>query len=125
MSFGSRLKQRRKEMGLKQRELGKLLGITGSAIGNYENDFSSPKADILFKAFEVLHCDANYLFQDEMKKSSAPAQIKTRELTPDKIELLADYDLLNDDGKIAARSAVKGFTYAPNYKKSSDSEKLA
>lgn len=66
MSFGTRLRERREALHLKQSELGKLLGITGSAIGNYENGVSSPKADILYRVFDVLECDANYLFQDEM-----------------------------------------------------------
>lgn len=71
MSFGSRLKEKREELGLKQGELGKMLGVTGSAIGNYENGISSPKADILYRVFDVLKCDANFLFQDEMKAFQA------------------------------------------------------
>lgn len=68
MSFGTRLREKREELGMKQSELGKLLGVTGSAIGNYENGVSSPKADILYRVFDVLHCDANYLFQDEIRE---------------------------------------------------------
>lgn len=49
MSFGSRLRERREILDLKQSDLGKLLGITGAAIGNYENDISTPKADILYR----------------------------------------------------------------------------
>lgn len=67
MSFGTRMRERRESLGLKQSELGELLGITGSAIGNYETGISSPKADILYRVFDVLKCDANYLFQDEMR----------------------------------------------------------
>lgn len=69
MSFGSRLRERREELGLKQSELGKMLGITGSAIGNYENGISSPKADILYQVFDVLKCDANYLFQADLAEA--------------------------------------------------------
>ena len=72
MSFGTRLRARREELGLKQAELGKMLGVTGAAIGNYENGVSSPKADILYQVFDVLKCDANYLFQDEMKELDSP-----------------------------------------------------
>jgi len=99
MSFGSRLKQKRKEKGLKQSELGKLLGVTGSAIGNYENDFSSPKADILYKVFDVLHCDANFLFQDEMKNSPDPAQTESEELTNAEKHLIDNLRSLNNDGQ--------------------------
>ena len=74
MSFGSRLRERREALSLKQSELGKLLGVTGSAIGNYENGVSSPKADVLYKVFDVLQCDANYLFQDEMEKENASSE---------------------------------------------------
>ena len=84
-------------MGLKQSELGQLLGVTGSAIGNYENNFSSPKADILFKAFEVLHCDANFLFQDEMKKSPASEGAGDQDIFLD--ELTKNYKALNRDGQ--------------------------
>lgn len=99
MSFGSRLKQKRKEKGLKQSELGKLLGVTGSAIGNYENDFSSPKADILYKVFDVLHCDANFLFQDEMKNSPDPAQTESEELTNAEKHLIDNLRCLNNEGQ--------------------------
>lgn len=92
MSFGSRLKERRESLGLKQGELGKLLGITGSAIGNYENGVSSPKADILYRVFDVLQCDANYLFQDEMSNS-------TEETSAIEKDLLDRFNELNDEGK--------------------------
>ncbi len=125
MSFGSRLRQKRKEMGLKQSELGELLGVTGSAIGNYESDFSSPKAEILFKVFEVLHCDANYLFQDEMKNPSAPAETEEEKLTKGEHILIDNYRSLNDDGKVAAQDSVEALTYMPKYKKYSDSKNMA
>ena len=66
MSFASRLREQRKKMGYTQPELAKKLGITKGAIGNYESGISSPRIEIMFKIFEVLQCDANYLFQDEM-----------------------------------------------------------
>lgn len=91
MSFGSRLRERREALSLKQSELGKLLGVTGSAIGNYENGVSSPKADVLYKVFDVLQCDANYLFQDEMEKENA---------SPEKSEtLLFLFQMLNAEGQ--------------------------
>lgn len=93
MSFGSRLKERREELGLKQGELGKLLGVTGSAIGNYENGVSSPKAEILYQVFDVLKCDANYLFQDEMK------ELETEDFTVPEIKMVKKYRALDEHGK--------------------------
>lgn len=93
MSFGTRLRARREELGLKQAELGKMLGVTGAAIGNYENGVSSPKADILYQVFDVLKCDANYLFQDEMK------ELDSADLTVPEIKLIKKYRALDAHGK--------------------------
>ena len=90
MSFGSRLKEKREELGLKQSELGRLLGITGSAIGNYENGVSSPKADILYRVFDVLKCDANYLFQDEMK------ELENNNFTTSEIKMINKYRTISN-----------------------------
>lgn len=93
MSFGSRLRERREALGLKQSELGRLLGITGSAIGNYENGVSSPKADILYRVFDVLKCDANYLFQDEMSESGESEQ------SAQERHLMDSFSQLNQEGQ--------------------------
>lgn len=100
MSFGSRLRERREELGLKQSELGKMLGVTGSAIGNYENGVSSPKADILHQVFDVLKCDANYLFQDEMK------ELETDDFSVPEIKMVKKYRLLDNYGKEAVDSVL-------------------
>lgn len=93
MSFSSRLKQRRKELGLTQEDLAKALGVTKGAIGNYESDVSSPRADILYQLFEVLQCDANYLYQDDIKaqddeKAACPIKYLYERLTPENQALL-------------------------------------
>lgn len=67
MSIGSRIKQRRVELGLTQPELAKLVGISKGSIGNYESNVSSPNEKILFKLFEILKCDANFLYQDDFQ----------------------------------------------------------
>lgn len=64
MSFATRLKQARENAGLTQLELAKKLGVTKSAIGNYENGVSSPKDIVLLKIFDVLGVEPNFLFQD-------------------------------------------------------------
>ncbi len=68
MGLSNRLRERREQLELTQSDVALLLGITPGAVGNYENGVSTPKADILFKVFDALKCDANYLFQDEMKQ---------------------------------------------------------
>ena len=95
MGLSNRLKERREQLGLTQSEVASLLGITPGAVGNYENGVSTPKADILFKVFDALKCDANYLFQDEMNERS-----QEDAATPLEMEhLVKKYRDLDDHGK--------------------------
>ena len=64
MGIGYRIKEAREQLGLTQTELGKMVGVTGSAITNYEKETSHPKEQIIYKLMETLNVDANYLFQD-------------------------------------------------------------
>jgi len=93
MSFGSRLKERREAVNLTQKDLGVLLGVSGNAIGNYEKGISSPNADALYKVFDILHCDANYLFQDEMQALSENTP------SPAEMEHIKKYRALDEHGK--------------------------
>lgn len=94
MSFGSRLKARREQLGITQIQLAQKLGITKGAVGNYEAEISSPKADILYRVFDVLQCDANYLFQDEMKM-----QTYRDRATPEEMTHIKKYRTLDRYGK--------------------------
>lgn len=93
MGFANRLKERREELNLSQSALAKELGVTKAAISNYENEISSPKADILYSLFNVLNCDANYLFQDEMNELE-----KNDVLTPGEKIFIKKYRALKDNG---------------------------
>ena len=67
ISFGSRLKEKRESLNITQPQLAEMLGVSKGAIGNWETDVNSPRATLLYDLFDILHCDANYLFQDEMR----------------------------------------------------------
>ena len=84
MSFASRLKQAREDANFTQQELANALGITKSAVGNYENGVSSPKWDILLKIFDVLHVEPNFLYQD----SFSPESNTTTNLTSQEVKSL-------------------------------------
>jgi len=119
MSFGSRLRERREALQLKQSELGKLLGVTGSAIGNYENGVSSPKADILYKVFDVLQCDANYLFQDEITQDRKSASAKKGEA------LIRLFDQLNEEGQDQLLDYADTLVTSGKFTKKTDAGELA
>jgi len=77
MSFGTRLRDKRKELGITQPQLAEILGVSQSAIGSWETDTNSPRATLLYDLFDILHCDANYLFKMKQKnyiKTKQPLQ---------------------------------------------------
>ena len=55
MSFGDQLKKRREELGLSRSELADRLGVSRSAVGNYETGVSAPKEEVLLRLFDALH----------------------------------------------------------------------
>lgn len=71
MGIGRRIKEARLRQRLTQEELGRRLGITKGAVANYENDTSHPKETVLYRIFQVLSVDANFLFQDVMPAESS------------------------------------------------------
>ena len=64
MGIGKRIKEARNALNMTQEELAKLLGVTKGAVANYENETSHPKEPVMYKMFDALNVDANYLFQD-------------------------------------------------------------
>ena len=59
MGFGEQLRRRREEMGLSRDDLAAMLGVTRSAIGNYETGVSTPKERVLLRLFDALQVDPN------------------------------------------------------------------
>lgn len=116
MGLANRLKERREQLGLTQSEVASILGITPGAVGNYENGVSTPKADILFKVFDALKCDANYLFQDEMKNLSSKDTASPLEME----QLVKKYRELDSHGK-----EMVDFTLTKEYERSIAEKKRA
>lgn len=115
MGLSNRLRERREQLGLTQSEVASLLGITPGAVGNYETGVSTPKADILFKVFDALKCDANYLFQDEMKNMTDEDAA-----TPIEMEnLVKKYRDLDDHGR-----KMVDFTLKEEWERSKQTAKI-
>lgn len=94
MSIGKRIKELREAKGFTQDKLAKLIGVTKSAVGNYELDLSGPKETVLYKLIEVLECDANYLFQDGISVTK-----KEFNISPCEQEHITKYRSLEDFDK--------------------------
>lgn len=108
MSFGSRLREKRKELGITQPQLAKLLGVSQSAIGSWETDTNSPRATLLYDLFDILHCDANYLLQDETR------ELYKDKATPEEFEnIIKKYRELDEHG-----TEMVNFVLDKEYKRS-------
>lgn len=94
MGIGYRIKEARENLGFTQTELGKLIGVTGSAITNYENETSHPKETVMYKLIEALKVDANYLFQDCVNLPK-----KINDVTLGEYGIIKQYRSLDDAGK--------------------------
>ncbi len=93
MGIGKRIKEARVSLGYTQEDLAKILGVTKGAVANYEIETSHPKEPILYKLFDALKVDANYLFQDEMG-SNYPMKVSYTEM-----EYIKKYRALDPHGK--------------------------
>ncbi len=115
------------EKDLTQADLCRKTGIPTSLMSNYIKGSKSPALSNAILIAEALGVSLDILsgkFEYPYKNSPAPVNTGGGELRPDEKELLQNYNQLNEDGQIAARSAVRGLTYAPDYKKSSESKFL-
>ncbi len=94
MGIGKQIRRAREQLGLTQGQLAKAVGVTKSAIGNYESGVSHPKEPVLYALFEALGCDANFLFQGHYPPQAA-LQAEDRAAA----EHLRRYQALDRDGR--------------------------
>ena len=62
MLLGKRIKSLRKEKGLTQEELGKMINVTKVSICCYEKETRFPTLETLLALAEVFNVDVNYFF---------------------------------------------------------------
>ena len=99
MSFGQRLRSRRKDLGMSQGELAKALGVSLSAVSNYENGLNTMREDVLLRLFKVLDIDPNYLYQDSLPGNSFNCSV-------DEEALVRKYRSLHTAGQQAVHAVV-------------------
>lgn len=112
MGIGYRIKEARERLALTQTELGQKVGVTGSAITNYEKETSHPKEQVIYKLMEVLGVDANYLFQDCMSVNP-----NTHEISLSEYEHIKKYRALDDHGRKMVDFTLKEEWERSNYEK--------
>lgn len=92
MGFKERLREARTAKGLNQTELSLRIGLSKNAVSNYENGVSNPNVDVLYRLFQELDVDANYLFQDDIP-------LQKMSLTNEEKNIVVHYRDLNERGQ--------------------------
>ena len=80
MSFGEQMRRRREELGLTRQELAQRLGVSVSAVGNYETGVSAPKEEVLLRLFDALETEPNYLYRSSYRGGGAAHSDEERRL---------------------------------------------
>lgn len=93
MTFGKILLTLRKELGLKQEDIAKKIGVEKNTISNYENNISKPNYDKLVKLCNLFHVSPNYLMEDDFEVH------KEFEIPLDVQQLKEKYNRLTDHDK--------------------------
>ena len=102
MSLGERMKCRREELELSRPQLAERLGVSPSAVSNYENGLSFPREDVMLRLFDCLETEPNVLFQDSYQDThQAGLSLDSGEET-----LLRQYRQLPATGQQAVRSVI-------------------
>ena len=105
-TFGKRLRDCRKEKGLSQNEVAKLLNTNHSVIGKYERDDVNPSIDAVKRLAELLDTTVAYLVGEAdtnelFKNSDMLRRLKDISVLPeqDKEAILYSLDALLRDAK--------------------------
>ena len=80
MSLGQRIQERREELGITRAELARRLGVTSTAVANYEGGKNALREDLLLKLFQVLDVDPNYLYQDALMGQAFVCSVEEQSL---------------------------------------------
>ena len=103
MSFGEQMRRRREELGLTRQQLADRLGVSVSAVGNYETGISAPKEEVLLRLFDALEAEPNYLYQGSYRAVSGGHSDEER-------RLLAKYRDLPLSGRQTVHTLVDALT---------------
>ena len=116
---GMNIKKARKNKGLKQKELANLIGFSESSISKYEQGLISIPIGVLEQIAKALDVSTFDLTIDvEQLRSDVKLQEEIEKaFGKNGLQLLNDFDTLNNDGKVKANEYLADLATHPTYKK--------
>lgn len=92
-TFSEKIRDKRKELGLSQEELGNRIGVSKRMIIKYENDGVKPRQAVMKKLAEVLNISVEYLSLDDNENDNNTVEKKVEELLEKNTALFAGGEL--------------------------------
>ncbi len=102
MTFGKKLIEARKNKGLSQEQLGKMIDIDKRIISRYETDKTIPSIDVAKRIANALEVSLDYLTGLDYSLF-----IHDKEMTG----LLKGYDNLKDEDKSTIKKIIRAFSF--------------
>jgi transcriptional regulator with XRE-family HTH domain len=103
-ALGERISILRKQKGLSQTELAKLVDISYAQIGRYETKGAQPPAEILKKIADVLDTTTDFLISGD-KDEKAKATLNDAEL----LQQFKEVDKMNNEDKSTIKKLIDAF----------------
>lgn len=103
-ALGERISLLRKQKGLSQTELAKLVDISYAQIGRYETKGAQPPAEILKKIADTLDTTTDFLISGD-KDEKAKATLNDAEL----LQQFKEVDKMNNDDKNTIKKLIDAF----------------
>ena len=104
-SFGEKLKELRRKMGLSQDALGEKIGIHGRHVGKYEVGKALPNADTVIKIAKLFNVSIDYLLLDEESNPTPAMKISDKDL----LENFAKISKFEEKEKDTVKSLLEAF----------------
>lgn len=117
----SRMKKLRKEKGLTQEELGKLLNVQDSAVAKYENGKIAITASTLVKLSEIFNVSVDYLLGlSNCRKLDTTIPAMPTDWSKQEVEKIIDVFQLDSEDKEMAVGIIEMLLKKDKYKLKKD-----
>jgi len=120
MNIGDRIKSRRIELGLTQKDVAEKLGVKDATVQRYESgNIKNLKQEKISKLSEILCVKPEWLMGWNKDDST---NFSRKYVSSDDQTLLSDFHKLNNAGRQMALAAIKGFACLPEYTEDENEE---
>lgn len=109
-----RLRELRKNRGLRQKDIAETIGVSPQSYGYYENGVNKPDPEMLIKLADFFQCSTDYLLgrEDDIGNIVIQNETATPQLSESEQKLLENFRALPPDLKHRAESYLQNLSDA-------------